>query len=86
MSETYRVWCPYQGETEDDATSVEAASPNEAAKKWAAAYDKADYTYSIACDDNSETVCVRADGDTTRWLVWGQMMPTYYAEESEEEE
>ena len=79
----YLVWCPYQGETEDDAESITADSPRGAVLAWVVDYDE---DHNIACDDDSETAHVRLStgGETTRWLVWGSLVPVYYAEESKE--
>lgn len=75
----YKVWCPYDGETEDDAQSIDAISSHDAAIEWARLDDaKGDYRIVSGGDDIG--VCVRCpQGAVQVYRVSGEPVPHYYA-------
>ena len=78
---TYLVWCPYDGEAEDDATRIAASSPEGAAKEWAR-LDDAEGDYRIVRGMCAE-VYVRDGSVVRKILVSGEPAPVYYARELE---
>lgn len=79
---TYRVWCPYDGETEDDACRIEASSSSSAAKKWAQ-LDDADGDYRIVGGSDIDVHVREAhyDGVERVYRVSGESVPEYHARE-----
>lgn len=75
----YKVWSPDHGSVEDDATEIEAADAEDAAKEWAERDDcnSADY---LIVRGNDALVHVRApDGSLHRFMVSGESVPVYRA-------
>ena len=76
----WRVWCPEDGETEDDARRVYGICAEVAAERWALAYDLDSSDYCIVSGGDEVTVHVKGlDGEVTRWAVTGEAEPVYTA-------
>jgi hypothetical protein len=79
---TYRVWCPYDGETVDDSRRIEASSSSSAAKIWAR-LDDADGDYRIVAGTDIDVHVREAhvDGVERVYRVSGESVPEYSARE-----
>jgi hypothetical protein len=74
----FRV-CPAEdADAIDDYQAFHAASPQEAAEKWAQVTDSyGDYGIVRGCD--AIVVVCALDGTVTRWIVQGETIPQYTA-------
>lgn len=76
----FKVWCPEDGGTEDDATVIEAPTPECAAERWAEYDDARSADYLIVSGRSEPEVCVRDDaGNAWRFRLTGESVPSYTA-------
>jgi len=77
--DTFYVWCPDLGETQDDAKTYRAFDSEDAACKWAEHHDMHDDGSIFAGD--CKNVCVLIEGRKVPELmtVGGELVPRYSA-------
>lgn len=76
------VWCPLQGETEEDAITIRARDAEQAAEAWAERSDRESADYTIVRGSEAR-ICVRTvlSGELRRFIVRGESVPKYDASE-----
>ena len=81
----WRVWCPDEGETAEDARTFYGRGADDAAEKWAEDDDSQSTEYRIVSGKREPVVCVQSveGGDVLRFSVAGESVPSYTAREIE---
>ena len=88
MLSRYAVWSPSKGQTEDDAITLSAHSPQLAAQGWACQHDLDEdkaptfdpESYVVACPAVEVCVSRLSTKKVTRWHVFGELRREYYAQ------
>ena len=77
----FKVWCPADGETADDARIIEAHDAQDAAAEWGNRddYESADYTIIKGCDKQVTVAC--EDHPPRSFVVRGESVARYSAVE-----
>lgn len=76
----FKVWCPADGDSVEDARTITAFDAKEAAEFWAERDDAESAEYSIVSGRTMPVVVVEAaDGTRSQWRVAGEAVPAYSA-------
>lgn len=89
------VWCPENGETEDDARTFYGMSPDRAVERWAAKSDaRGDYEIvgggeatvhvRLREQDQDRAEFIRLPTDEMVFGVYGESVPSYHAVQRQE--
>lgn len=77
---TYEVWSENLGMTEDDSSSVEACSPENAAELWCEEYDSETCSYDFVSNRIDAPIHVKSPDGTIRiYSIEGRSIPHYEA-------
>lgn len=83
----FRVWCPEDGEIEEDGVIFDQSSAFDSACFYARWDDRESAEYRVAKGDEI-TVLVKdlQTGEISKWRVTGETVPSYWAEQIGEDD